>query len=373
MSSPSRARRRLVLGGFVLAVLVLLAGCSYNPPDVCGSCSLGGAAYDEDVNVSVLHSQLWIDVERDGSARVKSRIRVAGPDLERLQSNETLRTELVRDSIAQDGIVSPNEISGLSTTFDNKVLVVRYTVPEFVTTSPGNVLVVDAFHRQSAGSTINWEVRANEVTVMVPEGYHVSNVPPNGRAYVRSIRYDSWVDHRTYIAMAPDDAALAGWWTQLALALTVGGWLVPKTLMGGLVPAFVLGTIALSLLSWSGDQPPESNLSRRTLRSSTAVAVVGTLLAVLFAASPDATNSGFVVLPLFVFAPLLSFVALARVADGSPSMQFAVTTILVGSALLVSEIVVIATGQAGMVLTGIWTGLVVVVCVPLYLLVRKVT
>lgn len=363
------SRRRLLLASMLLALLVVLAGCSFYTPNVCSTCGVAGAADEDDLNVSKTQATMTIQVHDDGSAHVRSEVALEGPDLGRMQSNRTLTNRLVRNALQTHGLTDANSSENLSASFDEDTLIVEYDVPEFGNRYPGGVVVVDDFSRQPS-SRIGWEVRADRVRVVGPEGSVVANSPPNGEVDRRSVTYNEWVDDRTYIAFAPDQSYSSQVITKLALAYEVAKWAVWPALTGAFVPAFWFGTLALLSLNRTRDESPQRSTDWEDLRWPIAVASMAVFVVLGIAELPASSLNSVGTVLVLLLAPPTLFGWLGAITDASWARELAVLVAIAGTSIAVSWLFLIVGGLGPMFLTAVWTVVGTILAAPVYYLTK---
>jgi hypothetical protein len=253
------ARRVLALS--FLLLFVGLAGCA--PPTekpVCYACEYG-VEDAEAANVTVESSSLRVEVRQDGSGRLRVTSNTVGPDVERLRTNETLVITVAEQAVtgtAGDRKLSSIEpihegqVTNVTATFDDGVLLINFSVPEIGRTAIGNTLLVDYLHTKGEGVETR-ELGTDEARFRGPPGTMVTNDPP-GAATADAGRTAVWtgsdthLDSQTYITYGRDDGV--GGWTagQASIAMDVAGWTLPTIIGGGYIVTSVL--LGWMMLLW---------------------------------------------------------------------------------------------------------------------------
>lgn len=349
--------RKVVLC-FLLVALVALAGCSRPPqPKVCGACGhdFERSAEFHGVNVTVEGSQVDGYLREDGTARWVVRTNLSGPGVERLRTNESLRTALVEDATARRG---PEPKENVTAHLDGNALVVSYTVPDFADRTLG-VLVVDEFNRQNDGFDERYRVPAARFRLHAPDGMTVLNRPPGGSVTEETVGWTGVIDEKTYVVVGSPDAWAAGMRGQTAIAVAVLEWAGVPAAVGGALPAGALLVLARIGLS-TRDPADAAPASGRELL----VAGGGLLLsfvALLYVIAMAGTDGGG--LALVIPLPVVLFAALGSVATSRPITRWTATLALSASGYVFAFWAVLAfsayTVDSVFFVSAIWLGLVV--------------
>lgn len=190
------------------------------PTDACGACGASfedaaAAAGGDDVTVDA--STMNVHVAANGSARVTVDLTVGSGDADWLAANaDAVIAELAAgdDPDATAGIAPVPADATL--TADGDTASIEYDAPGVAHTSPGGVVVVDAF---ADGRTTGWAVDTDALRLHAPTDYAVTHGPAD--APVTTWTSGDHVDD-AFVAYAGDDGALAIAATQVALAVETG-------------------------------------------------------------------------------------------------------------------------------------------------------
>ncbi len=248
------------------------------PTDACGACGTSfedaaAAAGGDDVTVDA--STMNVHVAANGSARVTVDLTVGSGDADWLAADaDAVIAELAAgdDPDATAGIAPVPTAATL--TADGDTVRIQYDAPGVAHTSPGGVVVVDAF---ADGRTTGWEVDADAVRLHAPTAHAVTHGPAD--APVTTWTSGDHVDD-VLVAYAADDGLLATAATQVALAVETG----PAFLQ---YAAIVLApTLAvLAGLLWSTRTLAARVPTVGTARTGTVVATAGGATAVALVAT----------------------------------------------------------------------------------------
>ena len=353
---------RVRLGFVTLALFVALAGCSYNPPNVCGVC--GGkvqvAGENHGVDLNATSSEVHVHLHDDGSATWVERTELDDDGAARLRENATLRKRVL-DSATEQQSAAPKTPDSVSV--ESGALVVTYDVPKLAERYPGGVLVVDRFHRQRSGSSFGYEVEADRAVLHAPDGMVVTNQPPASRWNRSAVVWRSSVATHTYVAFGPTRTKTTSWLTRAAIAVEVARWAAIPVAVGSLASVSVLGFAVCMLLGWFGksDSPdvrwPEFDLDDafwKRLAGVGAALLWGALVVVLTA--PESFGALFW---LVTGVAVLLFGVLGAVARRPRAVRWPVVFALVGTGPLLVLGVVLDIGPSlpGYVGVG-WSGVV---------------
>lgn len=338
---------RLRLGLVALALLVALAGCSYDPPNVCGVC--GGevqvAGENHGVDLTATSSEVHVYLHGDGSATWVERIELDDAGAAHLRENATLRKRVLEWATEHQSAApeTPDSVS-----VESGALVVTYDVPKLAERYPGGVLVVDRFHRQRSGSSFGYEVETDRAVLHAPDGMAVTNQPPASRWNRSAVVWQSSVAAHTYVAFGPARTKTTSWLTRAAIAVEVARWAAVPVAIGSLVSVSVLGFAVWMLLGWFGkrDTPdvrwPEFDLDDalgKRLAGVGAALLWGALVVVLTASEPFGP-----LFWLFTGVAILLFGVLGAVAKRPRPIRWPVVLALVGTGPLVALGSVLDTG-----------------------------
>lgn len=357
-------RARQVAGLAALAFLVALAGCSYQPPVVCGLCDADDYARGQGYDVTTARETLVIDVRQDGSARWTARMTLAGPDVATLRENETLVRSLARSTFEYAWTsASPASPRNLTVGFEGDTLVVGVDDPALAHRSVGGVLVVDRFNDERSGTWGGYEIEADAVVLRAPEGSVVANRPPNGAVRPASVTWRRYVDKRTYVVFAPERTFAPDVAAEAAVLASVASWTLGPTLLGALPSVMLLGGIGVVLLY----RPRPDGTLREDLRGGRRVAiaiVAGLFLATVALAWSRGEDSVSLLVWAVVANPVLVLGWLGLVSDGSHRYRTGGLAVLVVLPVAVSFAVVLEAGTEAVDATG-WLVAVVAVAVVL--------
>lgn len=370
MRSFGDGPRRRLLGPLALALLVVLAGCSFDPPDVCASCTAVDRN-DEGFDVTTERARMTVEVGEDGSAHVTSEADLVGTDLGRLRSDPALTERLVWRALGRDGLTDPDDIEKLSTSFSGDTLVVEYDVPAFANTYPGGVVVVDEFNRQPTSSRLGWELGADRVRVVGPDGSVVANRPPDGDVEGRSVTYRRSVDPRTYVAFAPGGSLPSRVAADAALAVEVAKWAAPLTLTASLFPAVWFGTFASLSLSRTREAPPTRSAGWEDLRWGVAVGLLFVPVVLGIGALPASILESGGAFLVWLLAPTALFWWLGTVTEASWGRELAVLVGVVGMSVAAAWSFVAVSGDGAPTFLAILTVLATVPAAIAYYVGRR--
>ena len=363
-------RRRRLLGLLALALLVVLAGCSFDPPDVCASCTAVDRN-DEGLDVTTDHARMTVEVGQDGSAHVTSEADLVGTDLGRLRSDPALTERLVWEALASDGVTDPDDVENLSTTFSGDTLVVEYDAPSFANSYPGGVVVVDGFNRQPTSSRLGWELGADRVRVVGPDGSVVANRPPDGEVEERSVTYRRSVDPTTYVAFASGGSLPSRVAADVALGVEVAKWAAPLTLVASLFPAAWFGALASLSLSRTREAPPTRSTDWEDLRWGVAVGLLFVPLVLGIGTLPGSTLESGGVFLVWLLAPTALFWWLGTVTEASWGRELAVLVGVVGTSIAAAWSFVAVSGDSAPTLLAILTVLATIPAAIAHSLARR--
>lgn len=329
---------RVRLGFAALALLVALAGCSYQLPTVCGIC--GGevqvAAEDHGANLTVTSSEVHVYLRDDGSATWVERIELDDAGSALLRENATLR-ERVLERAAGRRSAAPETPDSVSV--EGGALVVTYDVQNLAERYPGGVLVVNHFHRQRSGSSFGYEVGTDRAVLHAPDGMAVTNQPPASQWNESAVVWQSSVAAHTYVAFGPTWSKTTRWLTWAAIGVEVARWAAVPVAIGSFVSVSILGFAAWILLDWFGKRDatdvrwPEFDLDDALGKRLAGVGsglLWGTLVVVLTA--PESFTALFW---LFTGVAVLLFGLLGAVAKRRRAARWPVALALVGTGPLV--------------------------------------
>lgn len=368
MARPD-GRTRLLLGGLAVASLLVLAGCSYQPPVVCGPCQADDLAEWRGYNVSTTSEVLTIDVRSDGSARWTARLELTGPALEEFRANATLARSLVRATFDDPATSSaaPSNPRNLAVRFDGDTLVVSFEEPALARPGTGGVMVVERFHDEGNSGYGGYVVRADRVVLRGPEGTVIANRPPNGERRRSAVVWREYVDERTYVVFAPDRSMASNLAAELTVFRTVAGWVAWPTLVGAVHAAILL--VALGLVAVGRHRDGRPWRSELLAGRVPAVVILAGAVAVAVGLPQLPTSTKTHVFLGLLPVPSLSLGALGRFAHRGPRVRTGCLATLAAVPLPVSLWLVLGFGSAS-ALALIWALVAAVVGLPLYLLGR---
>ena len=304
-----------VLGLFVVVGFVVGPATAAPPPqELCGVCGdeLERTAEETGIPLTVEHSTATITVSADGTGHWHARVRVTPTGAERLAADETLRTELVRETLDRRTVV--DNPRNLETNVENATLVVDFDVRGVARNRLGVSLVTFAPVEGVEGSVT---VVADRLTVRGPEGTVPTHVPADATANESAVR---WTDGGLAgigpaTAFADSGGVVGSVATSVALVLDAGSRVGPGTLLVGGVPAVVF-LLAVGLLVAIDERLPDVSPTR------TAGIAVGLALGVIVLTGLGATFGtldGTVLAPIAVAAGLYAVVGAAPLVLGDPS------------------------------------------------------
>lgn len=344
-------RERRVLAFLALAVLVALAGCSFDPPNVCGVCGreVQATAGNHGVNLTAESSEVHVYLHGDGSAEWVERTELTDVGATELRENATLRNRVIERATKYRSAApgTPDAVS-----VESGSLVVTYDVPNLAERYPGGVLVVDRFHRQRSGSSFGYEVESDRAVLHAPDGMVVTNRPPASRWNRSAVVWQSSVPAQTYVAFGPTQSEVPSWPTRAAIAVEVARWAAVPVAIGSLVSVSVLGFVVWMLLGRFGRREPvgasrsglhlDDELGKRLAGVSVLLLLAAAV--VVLVTSPDSFATPFW---SFTVAAVLLFGVLGKVANGPRAVRWPVTVALVGMGPLLTLWWVLANGPGG--------------------------
>lgn len=239
-----QAVRAVALALLALAVLAAAsAAASPRPIDVCGPCGERFASeigHETGTETAFASSVATVEIRRDGTGVWTVRNELANASAATYLRNhpDELR------AVAESGFdVHDTELRSVRVT-DDDVLVLEYLMPGFATKTAG-VWRVDYF-REEPGAYTFYQLGADEVTVVGPEGTRVTSGIPGGTDDGNRITMTEYADHGdgSFVVFAPADDPLATGATWVAVGQAVGGLVARNVLVLVVVPGAVLGGLA---------------------------------------------------------------------------------------------------------------------------------
>ncbi|SDQ50495.1 cation:proton antiporter [Natronobacterium texcoconense] len=245
-SSPRRQfnrPRKFVIFGLLslVAVVAVVAASSglvvaaHPPLSICGVCDSVDGATDP--------GTLDVHVDEDGDSRWVARVPVNESTAERYGSDSAALEAAVDDGWYRHD-VAIDDARNIESSIDDGVVTVEYDVPEVADSAVGDGRVLDYFY--AGGTQYRYDVRAERVTIHLPEEMQVANDPPNADQEDGSLTWtaDDGFSSRTYVAYGPDGIAgsLASW---ASVGVVFGPLLLSHGVVAGLVPAATIGVAAI--------------------------------------------------------------------------------------------------------------------------------
>ena len=238
-------RRAALLALLVLLpLLVPMAGASSGPLPVCGVCgtSFVGAARDHGVPLEIEHSELVVDVGRNGTGRWRAEVDVNASAADRFRENPALLDSIVAEVYAEwrPLVEDPHDLSART---DGSTVVVTFTVPEMAHRGVGNVLLVDYFN--SGGTDRYYRLDADRFVLRGPAGTTLVNDPPGatreGGAAVWTADDDyTSFDDGTYVAFGPNRDAWTLTAAQLSIAMDAAPYMADHLVVAASLPTVIL-------------------------------------------------------------------------------------------------------------------------------------
>jgi len=245
-----------VLGAILLPALGAPVDARPPPQAVCGVCSdsLVDAAAENDVAIDVADSALTIQIESSGTGHWTARVDLAGPGVETLRENATLRNRIV-ERVFERGRVAVANPQALTTSMNESTLVVEYDVPDMAHESVGGVYVVDFFYWH--GGDARWfYLAADSMTMEGPKGTVVSHAPDHTTTTERTVtwtgsdqKYDPLGVH-THVVFAPDTGIASSVATAVGIGVDVAQLKVQDLTAAG--PPLAILAVVVALLSRFG-------------------------------------------------------------------------------------------------------------------------
>lgn len=357
--------RHALLAVLVLATVVGATAASAPPVEVCTVCGdrFEAAADRHGVDLAVAESTLDVHVREDGSARWVVRNRLDADGAQALRDNRSALDAVVRDALADRRYPAAGGHATLvenpmnvTASLDGDTVVVSFTVEEFAHRSVGGLLVADGFHVERDGRYLSAD--ADRVTVHAPDGYAVSNRPPNadvrGDAAVWADEYGSHapVAASTYVVFVRDSGPATGVLTQAAIARDIGPVIVRDAARAAVVPTLLVAVLVAGLLA-AGD----TGLSARTTRVLTGVSLALVVAAVYVAVQEnlvrDPAIGGAVPAFALVAGPLA---AAAAVAPERVTLRRAAAALVATAAVAWAAVVLAGVGRGWAVPFAAWHG-----------------
>lgn len=265
-SQPSRWPRSLVALGIVVLLVASVGSAVAAPPpeSLCGICgdSLPGATGD---------GTLEIRVDEAGDSRWVARVPVNASTAGAYQENGIDLVVDVNERWHPDDVATDDK-TNIQTRVSDGEVVVEYTVEDVAREGTGGAWIVEYFYR--GGTANRYELRANAVTITVPDGTVVTNQPPNANVEKRSVTWTQesaggigGVSSRTYLTYADD--GVGGQVASMATAArTFGPAKVADGSVAATVPVAVLGvgTAVLGVVigRWNRRPTAVRRLARRS-------------------------------------------------------------------------------------------------------------
>lgn len=271
---PPRAVLVIVAVAVVVPALVPATAAAPPPEGVCGVCGseFERSAEEVGVDATVVESDLTVRVTADGDSRWTAHATLSGPAADRFAANRSLLRRAVERTY-DSSRTAVDEPRNLSVGLDDRTVTVSFTVADAARRYPGDVLLFDAFARSPPDGEPY--VDADELTVRGPAGTAVTHAPSGGTVDGNRIDWSASEDDGSYgpqlgsdalVAFAPDDGLLSRAATATAVRGHSLGMVGPELRTYALVPAALLGLVAVGLLLTGDRLPAKTDLGRTVAR-----------------------------------------------------------------------------------------------------------
>jgi len=244
-----------VVALLVLPALASVPSAAPPPEGVCGVCgsSFEHSAASAGVDATVLDSDLAIDIDDDGNSRWTAHVTLDEASAERFAANRTL-LERVVDRTYESTRTVVDDPQDRSVAMEGRTLTVTFTRPDAAHRQVGGVWLFDAFV-QSPGDGAPF-VDADRITVTGPPDTAVTRAPDGGTVDGNRIvwtgdekeRYGPRIGRPHLVAFAPDDGAVGQATTAVVVRTFTLQRIAPALTAYALVPAALLGVLALGIL-----------------------------------------------------------------------------------------------------------------------------
>lgn len=234
----------LLAGTLAVLLATSVAVIAAPPPTtLCATCDSG-------LEGATDRGTLDIYLEDDGDSRWVERTPVEPAAADRYADGDELE-RAVEESGNYYGHVAADDRENLSAALEDETVVVTYRVEDVATAGVGDAWVVDYFY--AGGTATRYHASAERVTLHPPDRTAVRTHPSEATLEDGVLTWEggdpgrrgSDFDPRTLVTYGPDGAS-----TTAAAHATVATTLGPQTahhaVMGGLVPAFVVGAAVLA-------------------------------------------------------------------------------------------------------------------------------
>lgn len=293
---PPRIALVIVAVLVVLPALVPVASAAPPPEGVCGVC---GSAFERSaeevgVDVTVVESNLTVQVTADGDSHWTAHSTLNRAAADRFAANRTLLKRTIERTYTSSRTVVDNP-QNLSVVLDERTVTVTFTVEDVAHQYAGGVLLFDGFVRYPPNG--DSYIDADTLTVHGPSGTVVTHTPPgstvDGNQSVWTTSkdgqtYSPQLGHEASIAFAPDNGIVAQTATAAAVRLHAVSMIGTELRTYALIPAILLGVVAVGLLLTGDRLSKKTNLGRTITRwLAASVGLYVALTAIAFLAVGD--------------------------------------------------------------------------------------
>ena len=285
-----RAVLASLLALLVVALIAPGAGASPQPVSICSVCGDGfeDAASDHGVDAEIEHLAVEVYVDENGDADWTVEMLLTNrSSADELRGDPDRLHEIANDSFENRAMEGPwiGDVSDLDATVEDRTVVKTFEQDEFAERTDHGALRIDYFHSDD-NVMDEYTLRADEFTIVGPEGTVVRNSPAQGEVDGAEITFTDGYISDTYVVFAEDD--LPGLVKALAAtALPHTSYVTEALLLFAIIASIPTAMVGLLSIICRRSRSPWSSPEQ----TSSAVAVLGVVgLVPVFALDPTGNN-----------------------------------------------------------------------------------